>query len=346
MEYIRLPSKTKCDSLDLMAHSIKLLRNVGIFPNEGTDSNSWKWKLNRFYHSLLFMIYIPALILQVVSLYSYWGNIRLIVESIGTMSGLSACYFPALYMILKWEEFHTMIYELERNSIFSAEMVRQNDKQIKLIQTSKKSATILTWITIGSITAIGLSFDAIPLMRIIFSHTGAESSQNVDRTSETFKYLVFVMWLPGDLREDNWYWYLYTIQAVIIMVACAYLTAILPSLLTIIIYTETQFRLVTSSLNEIDERYKVGDTDSEFVTKETASEFSNPEHAVGSDDVRSLRLVDKHASNSTKVSEGPNSFPFSDGSNDPTASYVTSKESDVASSYLVKCITLHQAVIE
>lgn len=338
MEYITLPSKTNSDSLDLMAHSIKLLQNVGIFPNEGTDPNLWKWKLNRFYHSLLFMIYIPALILQVVSFYSYWGNIRLIVESIGTMSGLSACYFPALYMIFKWEDFRTMIYELERNSIFSAKMVRQNDKQMKIIQTSKQSATILTWITICSITAIGLSFDAIPLMRIIFSHTGSESSQNVDRTSETFKYLVFVMWLPGDLSEDTWYWYLYTIQAVIIVVACAYLTAILPFLLTIIIYTETQFRLVTSSLNEIDERYEVGDTDSEFLTTET--------DAVGNDGVRFLRPVDTHASKSTKVSEGPNSFPLSDGSNDPTTSHVTSRESDVASSYLVECITLHQAVIE
>jgi hypothetical protein len=231
-----------------------------------------------------------------------------------------------------------MIYELERNSIFSAEMVRQNDKQMKIIQTSKQSATILTWITICSITAIGLSFDAIPLMRIIFSHTGSESSQNVDRTSETFKYLVFVMWLPGDLSEDTWYWYLYTIQAVIIVVACAYLTAILPFLLTIIIYTETQFRLVTSSLNEIDERYEVGDTDSEFLTTET--------DAVGNDGVRFLRPVDTHASKSTKVSEGPNSFPLSDGSNDPTTSHVTSRESDVASSYLVECITLHQAVIE
>lgn len=341
MEYITLPSKTKYDSLDLMAHNIKLLRNVGIFPNEGTNPNSWKWKLNRFYHSLLFLIYIPTLILQVVSFYSYWGNIRLIVESIGTMSGLSACYFPALYMIFKWEEFHTMIYELERNSIFNAEIVRQNDKQMKIIQTSKKSATILTWITIGSITAIGLSFDAIPLMRIILSHTGSESSQNIDRTSETFKYLVFVMWLPGDLSEDNWYWYLYTIQAVIILVACAYLTAILPFLLTIIIYTETQFRLVTSSLNEIDERYQVGDADSEFLTTGT-----RPDHAVDNNEVRSLRLFDMHASVSTKVSEGPNYFLFSDGSNDPTASHVTSKEPDVASGYLVECIKLHQTVIE
>jgi hypothetical protein len=339
MEYITLSSKTKYDSLDLMAHNIKLLRNVGIIPNEGTDPNSWKWKLNRFYHSLLFVIYIPALILQVVAFYSYWGNIRLIVECIGTTSGLSACYFPALYMILKWEDFHTMIYKLERNSIFSSEMVRQNDKQMKIIHTSKQSARILTWITIGSITAIGLSFDAIPLLRVIFSGTGSGSSQNADRTSETFKYLVFVMWLPGDLSEDNWYWYLYTIQALIVVVACAYLTAILPFLLTIIIYTETQFRLVTSSLKEIDDRYKVGDIDSEFLTTETDSEFSNPEQTVRNDGARLLRLVDVHESNSAKLSEGPKYFPLSEG-------HVTSKESDVATGYLAECIALHQAVIE
>jgi hypothetical protein len=185
--------------------------------------------------------------------------------------------------------------------------------------------------------AIGFSFDIIPLMRIIFSHTGPESSQNIDRTSETFKYLVFVMWLPGDLSEDSWYWYLYTIQAVIIVVACAYLTAILPFLLTIIIYTETQFRLVTSSLNEIDDRYKVEDTDT---TK------TDIDHAPGNDSVRSLRLIDMHASDSTTMSEGPSACPLSDGFKDPTASQVTTKESDVASSYLVECITLHQAVIE
>lgn len=333
----RVPLTKTYDSWNLMALNIKLLRNVGIIPNEGTSKHSWKWKLNRFCHSLLFLIYLPSLILQFLSLYFYWGNIILIVQSIGTTSGLMACYFPALYMIVKWEDFYMMMYRLETNSIFSAEMVRQNDEQMKKIHTSKRSAIILTWITIASIVAIGTSFDMIPLARLAFSKSETESLQNVDHTSQVFKYLVMVMWLPGQLSEEYWYWYIYTVQALIIFVACSYLTAILPFIMTMIVYTETQFRIVSSSLNEIDERYKEEDVESEVLKSETDMKIGVFRHSVNYEDVLSLH---------PEVIEELISTKTEDGLIDSTARTLTTLEHDTASCYLVECIKLHQAVIE
>jgi hypothetical protein len=333
----RVPLTKMYDSWNLMALNIKLLRNVGIIPNEGTYINSWKWKLNRFCHSLLFLVYLPSLILQLLSLYFYWGNIILIVESIGTTSGLMACYFPALYMIIKWQDFYMMMYRVETNSIFSAEMVRKNDKQMNIIHTSKRSAIILTWITIASITAIGVSFDMIPVLRLAFSKSETENLQNVDHTNEVFKYLVMVMWLPGDMSEKHWFWYMYTVQAIIIVVGCAYLSAILPFLLTLIIYTETQFRIVSSALTEIDERYKEEDVDSELIKSENDKKIGAILHSVNYEDVRSLR---------PKVMEELNSSKARDGFNDSTTRALTTQEKDAASYYLVECIKLHQAVIE
>jgi hypothetical protein len=249
-------------------------------------------------------------------------------------------------MMVKWEEFCTMVHELETNSIFIAEMVRKNNKQMKIIHTARRTAIILTWITIVSIASIGVSFDTIPLMKILLSKPGSENSENIERMNVIFKYFVFVMWLPGDLAEDYWYWYLYTIQAAIIFVACAYLSAILPFLLTIIIYTETQFRIVSSSLNEIDETYKGGDTDSEFLKAEIKSEFIESEYTVNNDDVHSLRLIGKDELNSTKESDGPNTFLDSDGSNYLAVIESTPNEHDAATCYLVECIKLHQTVIE
>jgi hypothetical protein len=327
----------KHDSWNLMALNIKLLRNVGIIPNEGTYKNSWKWKLNRFCHSLLFLVYLHYLILQFLSLYFYWGNIKLIVESIGTTSGLMACYFPAIYMIVKWEEFYMMMYRLETNSIFSTEMVRKNEKQMQKIHTSKRSVIILAWITIASIIAIGVSFDTIPLVRLAFSGSETENLQNVDHINEVFKYLVMVMWLPGDLSEKHWYWYVYTGQAIIIFAACAYLTAILPFLLTIIIYTETQYRIVSSSLTEIDERYKEEDVESEVKKSEIDMKIGAFRHSVRYEDVRSLR---------PEVMEELNSTKARDGFNDSTTRALTTHQHDTASCYLVECIKLHQAVIE
>jgi hypothetical protein len=333
----RVPLTKKYDSWNLMALNIKLLRNVGIIPNEGTYKNSWKWKLNRLCHSLIFLVYIPSLILQLLSLYFYWGNIILIVENIGTTSGLMACYFPALYMIVKWEDFYMMMYRLETNSIFSAEMVRKNEEQMKKIHTSKQSAIILTWITIASITAIGLSFDMIPLLRLAFSNSETENLQNVDHTNQLFKYLVMVMWLPGELSEERWYWYIYTVQATIVCVACVYITGILPFLLTMIVYTETQFRIVSSALTEIDERYKEEDVESEVIKPETHMKIGAFLHSVNYEDVRSLR---------PEVMEELNSTKARDGLNDSTTRALTFQEHDSASCYLVDCIKLHQAVIE
>jgi hypothetical protein len=262
---------------------------------------------------------------------------KLIVENIGTTTGIMACYFPALYMIVKWEDFYMMGYRLETNSIFSAEMVRKNEKQMKKINTSKRSAIILTWITIASITAIAVSFDTIPLMRLAFSKSETENLKNADHTDEVFKYLVMVMWLPGDLSEKHFYWYIYTVQAAIVFVGCAYLTAILPFLLTLIIYTETQFKIVSSSLAEIDERFKEEDAESEGVKSETDMKISIYGHSVNYDDVHSLRPEDMEEFNSTKAR---------DGLSDSTARALTIKEYDSASCYLVECIKLHQAVIE
>jgi hypothetical protein len=325
------------DSLDLMGLNIKLLRNVGIIPSEGTYKNSWKWKLNRFCHSLLFLVYTTSLILQLLSLHFYWGNIKLIVENIGTTSGLMSCYFPALYMMVKWEDFYMTMYRLEKNSIFSAEMVRKNDKHMKIIQTSKRSVTILTWITIASITAIGVSFDTIPLVRLAFSKPETENLRNVDQANKVFKYLVMVMWLPGNLSEECWYWYIYTVQAMIVLVACAYLTAILPFLLAMIVYTETQFRIISSSLTETDERYKEDDEEVETQMSETDSKISVFLHSLNYGDVHSLR---------PEVLEELNPTKARDGASNSTASALTAKTYDAASYYLVECIKLHQAVIE
>lgn len=333
----RILLTNKYDSWNWMALNIKLLRNVGIVPNEGTYKDSWKWKLNRFCHFLLFLIYIPSLILQLLSLYFYWGNIKLIVENTGTTSGLIACYFPALYMIVKWEDFYTMLYRLETNSIFSAEMVRKNDKQMKKIHTSKRSAIIFTWIIIACITGIGVSFDLIPLVRLAFSKSETENLQNVDHINQVFKYFVMVMWLPGELSEEHWFWYIYTFQAAVICVACVYLSAILPFIMTMIIYVETQFRIVSSALTEIDERYKEEDVESEVRKSETDRKIDAFRHSVNNEDVRSLRLEVMEELNSTKAR---------DGLNDCTTKALTTQEHDAASCYLVECIKLHQAVIE
>ena len=334
-ERVRLTEKY--DSWNLMALNIKLLRNVGMIPSEGTYKHSWKWKLNRFCHSLLFLVYIPSLILQLLSLYFYWGNIKLNVENIGTTSGLISCYVPALYVIVKWEDFYMMMYRLETNSIFSVEMVSRNDKRMKEIETSKRSAIILTWITVASIAAVGLSFDFIPLARLAFSREETENLQNVEHLNTVFKYLVMVMWLPGDLSEKHWYWYIYTFQAIVIFVACAYLTAILPFLLTMIVYTETQFRIVSSSLTELDERYEVEEAETEVTESETDMKISAFLRPVNYEDVCSLR---------PEVMDELNSIRVRDGFNDSTARTPITKEHDTASCYLVECIKLHQRVIE
>jgi hypothetical protein len=240
-------------------------------------------------------------------------------------------------MIVKWEDFYMKMYRLENNSIFSAEMVRKNDEQMKIIHTSKRSVIILAWITIGSITAIGLSFDALPLVNLAFSKSETENLQNVDHTEELFKYLVMVVWLPGDLSEKHWYWYIYTVQAMIIFVGCAYLTAVLPFLLTLIVYTETQFRIVSSALNEIDERYKEEDVESEVIKSEIDMKIDTFLQSVNYEEVRSLRLQVMEESNSSKAR---------DGLNGSTTRALTTQEHDAASCYLVECIKLHQAVIK
>jgi hypothetical protein len=333
----RVPLTKNYDRWNLMALNIKLLRNMGLIPKEGTYTNSWKWKFNRFCHFLLFLVYLSSLILQFLSIFFYWGNVKLIAESIGTTSGLMTCYFPALYMIIKWEDFYVMMYRLEKNSIFNAEMVRKNEKQMKIIHASKRSATILTWVAVASITAIGVSFDTVPLMRLAFSKSETEKLQNVDQADEVFKYLVMVMWLPGDLSEKHWYWYIYTVQAIVVGVACAYLIAVLPFILTVIIYTETQFRIVSSALTEIDERYKEEDVESEVIKSETDMKIDTFLHSVNYDDVRPL---------GPEVMEELNSTKAGNGLNDCTTRALTTQEHDPASCYLVECIKLHQAVIE
>jgi hypothetical protein len=237
-------------------------------------------------------------------------------------------------MIVKWEDFYVMMYRLETNSIFGAEMVRNNDKQMEKINISKRSVIILTWITLASITAICVSFNTIPLMRLAFSNSETEKLRNADHIDEVFKYLVQVMWLPGDLSEKHWHWYIYTAQATVMCAGCAYLTAILPFLLTIIVYTETQFRIVSSSLTEIDERYK---EEPEVIKSKTDIKISGFGHSVNYDEDHSLRL---------KVTEELNSTNARDGLNDSTAMALTIKEYDTASWYLVECIKLHQEVIE
>ena len=341
--------------MKLMDSSVKLLSIAGIIPSKEICSSLWKYRIYRLCQMSSYTLYAIVLVLQVLGLYHYWGDLVITTDNMAVTGTFMIGYIPTIFAIMYSTEICELIDYLENNSILSFKKIRSNTKHMKVIQEAKKLTSDLTWFATVSLLVTIFFWTVYPLVLLTFrSETDGTESHEDLRT--TFHYFVFVMLIPSDVRDSYLYGAIYLLQAITFSMALTYLIGLIPLYLSLIIYTTAHFKIVSEAINEID------NTLSYQQEKERQADFT--EINSGRDGKFNLfvrpRIAlfdDQCQCKSRRVAVQSSAFEKGDAAQRNAAStqtastemslYKSTNDSEADSTILmmVECIKLHQSAI-
>jgi ABC-type bacteriocin/lantibiotic exporter with double-glycine peptidase domain len=122
--------------------NVKLFKLAGIIPSENINSSSWKSALFRIFQVLSLLLDISMITLQFIALYHYWGNLNVIAGIIAILIASVFICFIIFYTNIFRKKFCDLTESFETNSIFCSELVRSNQKHIKIVHKTLRRAQI------------------------------------------------------------------------------------------------------------------------------------------------------------------------------------------------------------
>jgi hypothetical protein len=239
------------ERLNLMNTPLKLLNITGIIPSKEICSSVWKFRLYRLCQISSYTLYFTVALLQVLGLYHYWGDLVITTDNLAVTGTFMIGYIPPIFAMINSKEICGLVDYLEENSILNSSKIRSNTKHMKIIQEAKYLASNLTKFTVVSLLITIFFWTVYPLVMIWF-RSETEGTENHEDIRTTFKFLVYVMLIPSDVRDSYLFGAIYLFQAITFSMALTYLIGIIPLYFSLIVYITAQFDIVSEAINEID----------------------------------------------------------------------------------------------
>jgi hypothetical protein len=239
-------------TLKLMGESLNLLSITGVIPSKEICSSFWKYRVYRLFQVLLYILYTLVLVLQVLGLYYYWGDMVITTDNIAVIGTLMIGYIPTVFAIRNSSKICNLIDYLETRSILASKRIRSNRKHMKIIQEAKNLSAYVTWFALVSLLVTIFFWTIYPLV-LLMVNSESELTRDDENLRAKFQYLVYVMWIPSDASQSYIYWIIYLLQVITFAKALIHLIGLLPLYLNLITYATAQFKIVSTALNEIDD---------------------------------------------------------------------------------------------
>jgi uncharacterized protein YqhQ len=113
---------------------------------------------------------------------------------------LNQCYFR-FYTIINWQNICDVIDTFEMNSIFCSDLVRSNQKHMKILNRTLNMAQIYNKVITISMLIMPVHF-ILPTFIQHLMTSDQEILQEVETVDGFTKYFVFLMWLPPVLKQE------------------------------------------------------------------------------------------------------------------------------------------------
>jgi hypothetical protein len=238
--------------LNIFQLNIKLFNISGIIPSENINSSSWKSALFRIFQTLSILLFISMYILQVLALFHYWGNTKMVADGFCFLASCGAAFFVNSYTFIFWKNICDVTYTFETSSIFCSELVRSNQKHMKILNETLKLAQIYIKV-IFIFEGTSSIFFALPTFMQHLMASGEEILQEIDTVEGFEKYFLFVIWLPPVLQQEFIIRVIYGLQFIYFLEVGLFTGTLCPFYTVLLLYTGTQFKLISSIVREMDE---------------------------------------------------------------------------------------------
>ena len=238
--------------LNIFQFNVKLFNISGVIPSENINSSLWKSVLFRIFQILSLLLVLSMITLQSLAIYHYWGNINLVADSFGFLSAFIDLCLIRFYTIIKWKNICDVIDTFETSSIFCSELVRSNEKHVKILNETLHLAQICNKVIFISDIIVPIFFILPTLVQHLMT-SGEEILQEVETVDGFTKYFIFVIWLPPVLKQEFIIRVIYGLQCVCLWDMCLFASAIAPFLSAVHLFNGIQYKLISSIIREMDD---------------------------------------------------------------------------------------------
>jgi hypothetical protein len=286
------------------------------------------------------------------------------IDSIGFLAGFGSLYIIAVYIVIFWKDICKVFDTFETNSIFCNELVRSNQRHMKIFNDSLNLAQILNK-AIPTIVFVSAIMYILPTFIQHLMTSDEEILQEAGTTDGFTKHFIFVMWIPPVLKQKFIIRVTYALQCICLLIEISFAAAVIPFQIVLLLYTGTQFKIISSIIREMDEvmsriensgdllhevleqlfttdRKTLSDSfQSPMPTKLPKSNTNEDEGIVLSTERQLTSKTLQNVLQEGDLNRRPERF-----NDQSSAEIIPTEEHDPASLYLLECIKLHQTCIK
>jgi hypothetical protein len=239
--------------LDSFNPLLILLNVSGMLPSLGTYSSCWKYNLYRIFSAATFISYFPLIVMQMVGIYKYSGNLMLVTAIIFQL----AAYFDGMvtmaYFVYHRKRLLNTFYLMENKFIPLMKKVGIPGKQTEIIRRNKKFESILSIVAMGAFLGDMFTWCVLPSILRYLAYFGEEETMGDDyEAKEHFEYFILVMWLPGRATEFPVYEMLHALQFFSVWGVVANYASGKLITVSIFYHLSNQFRILSTAIKVID----------------------------------------------------------------------------------------------
>jgi hypothetical protein len=239
--------------LDSFNPLLILLNVSGMLPSLSIYSSRFKYNLYRVFSAVTFISYVPLIIMQIMGIYKYSGNLMMVTVIIFQL----AAYFDGMvnmaYFIRHRKRLLNTFHLMENKFDPFMKRVGIPEKQREIIGRNKKFESIISTVAMGAFLADMCTWCVLPSIVRYFAYFREEERVGDDEeVKEHVEYFVLVMWLPEKAAEFPFYEMLHVFQFVSVWGVVGNYAAGKLIAVSLFYHLSNQFRILSTAIEDID----------------------------------------------------------------------------------------------
>lgn len=229
-----------------------LLNVSGMLPPLSVYSSRWTYVVYSVFSGATFISYIPLIIMQIMGLIKYSGNLTLVTVIIFQL----AAYFDGMvtmaYFIYHRKRLLNTFYLVENKFNPFMQRVGTAEKQTEVILGNKKFERIISIVAMAAFLADMCTWCVLPsIVRYLAYFTEEEATED-EEVKEHLEYFILVMWLPEKASVFPFYEMLHIFQFFSVWGVVSNYAAGKLIIVSLYYHLSSHFRILASAIEDID----------------------------------------------------------------------------------------------
>jgi hypothetical protein len=229
-----------------------LLNVSGMLPPLSIYSSRWRYNLYNVFSATTFLSFIPLIIMQIMGIIKYSGNLTLVTVIIFQL----AAYFDGMvtmaYFVYHRKRLLNTFYLLENKFNPFMQKVGTTEKQSEIILGNKKFERTITIVAMAAFLADMCTWCVLPSIVRYVAYFSEEEPREDEEVKEHLEYFILVMWLPEKASVFPFYEMLHIFQFFSVWGVVSNYAAGKLIIVSLFYHLSSHFRILASAIEDID----------------------------------------------------------------------------------------------